>query len=83
MPLDLTGTFTDKQVLSLKKALLIPDEIEATCEVNTADQTYWEGAGLSLIWVVFRSADDQVIASCYADLSSGEAAREIMSYTPR
>ena len=80
-PLDPTETFTDEQVLSLRKALQIPDESEAACIVNTADRTYWEGAGISLVWVEFRSPDGRIIASCYADLSSGQAAREITACT--
>ena len=80
-PLDPTGTFTDEQVTALRRALQIPDGTDAACVVNIADQTYWEGAGLSIIWVEFRSGN-RIIASCYANLSDGQAVREIMAYTP-
>ncbi len=77
--IDPTGTFSDEQVLRLRRSLQIPDELDADCVVNVLDQTYWDGAGITIVWVEFKSGDE-VIASCYADMVSGEAAKDITAY---
>ena len=79
--LDATGTFTDKQVQALKKDLNIPDELYVTCVVDADNPSYWEGTGLTIVWVEFL-AGDQGIASCFADLSTGKAVKTIDPYTP-
>lgn len=77
--LDSTGTFSDEQVLRLRRSLQIPDELDSDCVVKVENQTYWDGAGITVVWVEFRSGDE-IIASCYADMASGQAAKDITAY---
>ncbi len=78
--LDPTGTFTNDQVMSLRRFLRIPDDLAADCVVDLLDVKNWDGAGLTVVWVEFRSGDE-TIASCYADMSTKQAATEIMAYS--
>ena len=72
-------SFDSDRIASIKKQLMIPDDLETEDRIFDDAPNYWEGAGIWTVTCEFYH-DGQLIACADVDRETGELARSIMAY---